>query len=675
MQNITATQIRNFTIAGHSGTGKTSLADIMLYKGGMVERSGSVEQGNSASDFRPEEKERQSSIYASQLNCSWQNNHFFFNDTPGAPDFYGDALASVKVSDAALIVLHAEKGIDIGAARAWKAARESGIPAAFYINAMDAEQADYEGLLSDLQERYGSTSCIPFTVPVGSKGDFSGVVRVLSDADSPENLKEAVADYKETLMDTIAESDEELMNKYLEGEDLSEEEISRGLHQAVRDGDIIPVFAGSVEKDIGIDELMDGLGNLVPSPVDNKKVKLEEGEETCSEESEKALAFVYKSVADPYVGHMTIMRVYSGTLNADTELYNVSTGDKERLGTLLRLNGEKQENVSSAGPGEIVAAVKLKSAQLNHTVSTDSKASPIVPIEFPKPVMSYAVYPMQENEDEKINEALSRLVEEDPTLIIEHNPETGETVISGLGDQQLQNVFKRIKKNTKLDVDLRTPKVPYRETITQTGDAHYRHKKQSGGHGQFAEVYLRVEPLPDKEFEFGNEVVGGNIPKNLIPAVEKGVLEGMASGPLANCKVINLRAVVYDGKHHPVDSSEMAFKIAGRAALREAIESAKPQLLEPIMKLRIMFPDEYMGDVSGDLNSRRGRILGMDREEGMQVVNADLPMAEAFQYSNHLRSLTHGRGSFEMEFDRYEQVPSNVAQQIKESVAKAQVEE
>ena len=675
MQNITATQVRNFAIAGHSGTGKTSLADLMLYKGGMVDRQGGVDQGRSFSDFRAEEKERQSSIYATPLNCSWQNNHFFFNDAPGAPDFYGDALASVKASDAVLIVLHAETGIDIGAARAWKAAREAGAPVAFYINAMDAEQADYEGLLNKLQERYGSTTCIPFTVPVGSKSDFCGVVRVLSDTEIPEELKGTVDKYKEALMDTIAESDEELMNKYLEGEELTDEEISRGLHQAVKEGDIVPVFAGSVRQNIGVDELMNGIGSLFPSPVDNKTVKLADGEETCSDEPGKALAFVYKSVSDPYVGHMTLMRVYSGTLNADTDLYNVSTGDKERLGTLLRLNGEKQENISSAGPGELVAAVKLKSAQVNHTISTDSKASPIAPIEFPRSVMSYAVYSMAENEDEKINEALARLVEEDPTLTLERSPETRETVISGLGEQQLQNVFNRIKKSTKLEVDLRTPKVPYRETITQTGDAHYRHKKQSGGHGQFAEVYLRVEPLPDEEYEFGNEVVGGNIPKNFIPAVEKGVLEGMASGPLANCKVINLRAVVYDGKHHPVDSSEMAFKIAGRAALREAIENAKPQLLEPIMKLRIIFPDEYMGDISGDLNSRRGRILGMDREEGMQVVNADLPMAEAFQYSNHLRSLTHGRGSFEMDFDRYEQVPSNLAQQIKESVAQTQAEE
>lgn len=656
-------------MAGHSGTGKTTLAELMLHKGGVIQRPGDVEKGNSVSDFRPEEKEHQGSIYAAQMNCPWQEHHFFFNDTPGATDFFGETVASLKASDAAVIVLNAESDIEIGAVRAWKTAKDSGLPVAFFINRMDTEQADYDELLKSLQERYGSTVCIPFTVPVGSGSSFSSVVSVLRDSEVPEEQQEAVASYKEALMDTIAESDEELMTKYLEGHGLSEEEISRGLHQAIRAGDIIPVFAGSAAADVGVEELMNGIANLLPSPVDDRKVALREGELECAEEAGSSLAFVYSSVSDPYVGQMTIMRVFNGTVQADSDLYNVNTGDKERIGSLLHLNGAKQEQTESAGPGEIIGAVKLKSTRVNHTISSDSKSTPAAPVDFPKPVMSYAVYPAVQGEDEKINEALSRLVDEDPTLELKRNQETKETVLSGLGEQQLQNAIHRMKKSANVEVELRTPKVPYRETITTTGNASYRHKKQSGGHGQFAEVYLRVEPLPEAEFEFGNEVVGGNIPKNFIPAVEKGVKEAMQAGPLARCKVINLRAVVYDGKHHPVDSSEMAFKIAARASLREAMQNAKPQLLEPIMKLRIMFPEEYMGDISGDLNSRRGRILGMDREEGMQVVNAELPLSEAYQYANHLRSLTHGSGSFEMEFDRYEQVPANVAKQIQESVA------
>ncbi|MFW5996939.1 MAG: elongation factor G [Lentisphaeria bacterium] len=670
MKGTTATQIRNFTLAGHSGTGKTTLAELMLYKSGIIPKPGDVEKGTSVSDFRAEEKEHQGSIYAAQLHCPWQEQHFFFNDTPGATDFFGETVASLNAADAAVIVLNAESDVEIGAIRAWQTARDAGLPVAFFINRMDTEQAGYDGLLNSLQERYGSTTCIPFTVPIGSGGDLSGVVNVLRDTEVPENLQDAVASYKESLMDTIAESDEELMTKYLEGAELSEEEISRGLHQAIRAGEIIPVFAGSASQDIGVEEFMNGVGNLFPAPVDNRKVTLQDtGELECTEDAKASLAFVYKSVSDPYVGQMTIMRVFSGTLHADTDLYNVNTGDKERMGSLLRLNGAKQEQIETAGPGEILAAVKLKSTCVNHTISSDSKATPLAPIEFPKPIMSYAVYPAVQGEDEKINEALSRLIEEDPTLKLERTQETKETILSGLGEQQLQNAIHRMKKSTNSEVELCSPKVPYRETITTTGEASYRHKKQSGGHGQFAEVYLRVEPLEDSEFEFGNEVVGGNIPKNFIPAVEKGVKEAMTAGPLARCKVINLKAVVYDGKHHPVDSSEMAFKIASRAALREAIQNAKPQLLEPIMKLRIMFPEEYMGDITGDLNSRRGRILGMDRQEGMQVVNAELPLSEAYQYANHLRSLTHGSGSFDMEFDRYEQVPANVAKQIKEAVA------
>ena len=674
MKGINTDQIRNFVMAGHAGSGKTSLAEVMLYKSGIVNRLGKVDENTSVSDYRAEEQERKSSIYATPLHCGWKNAHFFFVDTPGYADFFGETLAAIDVADTVLITINASTGLEMGAIRAWKAAKEAGLPRAFVINGLDLEQADYQQTLASLRETYGATTCIPFTVPVGEKTDFSQVINVLTATDVPDELSDTVAEYKEALMDTVAESDEELMTKYLEGEELSEEEISRGLHQAVRQGDIVPIFATSAEKDVGVEELMNAVVNLFPDPTTGRTVKLNDGETEmeCAADSDESLGFVFKSVSDPFVGQLTFMRIYSGTFTADADIVNVSTGDKERTGSLLLVNGKNQENIDTAGPGEIVVTDKLKRTAINHTLASRQTDKLIAPIEFPRPVMSYAVYPVNKGDDEKINSFLARICDEDPTLNLDRNPETRETVLSGLGELHLQNAISRMKESAKVEVDLRTPKVPYRETITAVGDAHYRHKKQSGGHGQFAEVYMRVEPFTEEEYDFASEVVGGNIPKNFIPAVEKGVQEGRVSGPLANCKVINFRAVVYDGKHHPVDSSEMAFKIAGRAAFRDAINSGKPKLLEPIMKLRIMFPDEYMGDISGDLNSRRGRILGMDREEGLQVVNAEVPLAEAFNYATQLRSITQGRGTFEMDFERYETVPSNLQQQIQAAAAEAQ---
>jgi elongation factor G len=562
----------------------------------------------------------------------------------------------------------------MGTIRAWKTAKELGIPRAFYINGLDRDQADFAGTLNALQEAYGVTSCIPFTVPVGEKASLASVIHVLRGTDVPAEISEMVDKYRESLMDTIAESSEELMNKYLEGEELSDEEIAQGLHASIIAGDIVPVFAGSASQDIGVEELMNGIVNLFPSPEARGTVPLQDGELECKASGEP-MALVFKSVTDPFIGQLTFFRVYSGKFTSDSEAFNLTRNSKERMGSLLVVNGKEQKSSEEAGPGEIIAVAKLKNTGVNDTMAMKAGSRHFPAIVFPNPTMSYAVYPVKKGDDEKINGGLVRLAEDDPTIKVERNPETHETVLSGLGDQHLQNVINRLKSQFKVEVDLRTPKVPYRETITASGSAQYRHKKQTGGHGQFAEVHLRVEPFADGEFEFGNEVVGGNIPKNFIPAVEKGVVEAMVNGPLAGCKVINLKAVVYDGKHHAVDSSEMAFKIASRGAFRDAMKNAKPQLLEPIMKLRIAFPDEYMGDISGDLNSRRGRILGMDRDEGLQVVNAEAPLAEVFNYATQLRSITQGRGSFEMEFERYETVPANLVQKIQEEAAKAQEEE
>ncbi len=683
MKNCTTERVRNFVVAGHFGCGKTTLSDLMLHKSGVVNRVGSVEQGTSVSDFRPEEHEKRSSIYNGVLNCPWKEHHFFFIDTPGYADFFGETKAAISQADAVLLVVDAVNGIDMGTIRAWKAAAEYNIPRMFFINCLDRDQAKFDETLAQIQQNYGATTCIPFTVPVGGGESLSSVVHVLRDTEIPAEVEENVSKCKESLMDTIAESDEDLMNKYLEGEELSESEISAGLHEAIVSGDIVPVFAGSASRDIGVEQLMNGIANLLPSPLMGPPVAGREGELGRSDDG-AGVGFVFKTISDPFIGQLTLMRVYSGKFAADSDVFNLSRNNRERFGSLLHLTGKEQTAVDTAGPGEIVAIAKLKHTAVNDTLATASGAVELAPVEFPRPTLSYAVYAVKSGEEEKIAAGITRLIEEDPTIKLERNPETHETVLSGMGDQHIQNIVHRLRDTFKVEVDLRTPKVPYRETITDTGSAVYRHKKQTGGHGQFAEVHLRLEPLPEESrqseqggqsYEFANEVVGGNIPKNFIPAVEKGVVEALAKGPLAGCRVIDVKAVVYDGKHHPVDSSEMAFKIAARGAFRDAMQSARPQLLEPIMNLRIMFPEEYMGDISGDLNSRRGRILGMTREEGMQVLNADVPMAEVFNYSNQLRSITQGRGTFDMTFERYEAVPANLTQQIQAQAAKEQEEE
>jgi len=673
VKNCAVEKIRNFVLAGHAGAGKTTLTDLILFKAGVVSRLGSVDEETSVSDFRAEEQSRRSSIFTAVLHCDWEDHHLFFTDTPGYADFVGEAAAAIRVADMVIIVVDAATGIGPGTINAWRYARDNDIPRAFFITGVDREHADFEGVLDALQNNYGATVVVPFTVPVGAKADFSQVVSVFQSDDVPDEVGEMVEKYREALMDTVAESDEELMMRYLEGEELTQDEISAGLHEAIRTAAVVPVFAGSAGKDIGVDELLNGIVNLFPNPVAGNPIALTEGELERSADGD-AVGFVFKSVTDPFIGQLTFLRIYAGTLRSDSEAFNVNRNTKERLGSLLLINGKEQEQVDSVGPGEIVAIAKLKDTGISDTLTSKSGLAPIPGIIFPQPTMSQAVFAAAKGDEDKVSTGLHRLVSEDPTLSLDRNSETRQTVLAGMGDQHIATVISRLKSEFKVDVRLETPKVPYRETITGTGSAQYRHKKQTGGHGQFGEVHLRLEPLPDAEFEFANEVKGGNIPSNFIPAVEKGVVETMHDGPLAGCRVINLKAIVYDGKHHAVDSSEMAFKIAARGAFRAAMGNSNPILLEPIVRVKITFHEEYMGDISGDLNSRRGRILGMDREEGFQVLNAEVPLAETFTYASQLRSMTQGRGSFEMEFDRYEPVPPNLSQQIQEAAARAREE-
>ncbi len=666
-----AADIRNFVVAGHGGSGKTSLCDLMLYKAGAVPRHGSVEQKNSISDYMPDEHEKQSSIYAAALNCEWQDRHFFFIDTPGYGEFIGETIAAMSAADSALVVVDGVEGLQIGATRAWKIARSQNVPRFILINRLDRERADFQRVLAQLQDAYGKTVCVPMTLPVGSEAGFSQVVHVLRATEIPDEARADIEKYREMLMDTIAESDEALMEKYLEGEQLSDDEIANGLRSAIRSGDLVPVFAGSVTKDIGITELMNGVNNLFPNPLARENVEMADGESETISETESAKALVFKSIVDPFIGQLTFFRVISGQFKSDSEYYNVSTSCKERFGTIMLMNGKEQQAAVELGPGGIGAMAKLKNTHIGNTLGANSSTKALKPIEFPNTVMSYAVTAVKSGEEDKIAQGLNKLHESDPTMRVERHPETHEMLLSGMGDQHLANIVRKLKDNYKAEVALDLPKIPYRETITTNGEGHYRHKKQTGGAGQFAEVFLRVEPC-ETGYEFANAVVGGNIPKNFIPAVEKGVVAAMTRGPLVGCVVESIKVTVYDGKYHPVDSNEMAFKIAGRMAFRDAMSKARPVILEPMMQVKIFIPDEYMGDITGDLNQKRGRILGMGIEEGLQVVNAEVPLTEMAKYATELRSMTQGRGTFEMDFDRYEQVPSNVASEI---MAKHQAEE
>ncbi len=663
-----ALDCRNFVIAGHAGCGKTTLAELMLKKGGILARTGNIESRNTVSDFMAEEQERQSSIYASALNCKWKDCNLFFIDTPGYGEFVGEFIGSIRQADAALVVLDAVDGPQVGTARAWRIARKRDIPRFGLINRLDRDRADFTATLEQMRKNHGRNVVIPLYWPVGKESGFTGVVNVLFDKDIPSEIAAQVAECRTLWLDAIAETDDTLMERYLNGEEMSEEEIRKGLIKTVHSCRTIPVFAASTTKDIGIKELMDAVVDLFPTPLEYVTV---DGAKRDISDSAPATGIVFKSLNDPFSGQLAFIRTVSGCFKSDTDYANVSRGHKEHFGNLIFMNGKNQVPVKEAGPGAIFAVAKLKDTHIGDTVSTDTMAVPLPPTEYPGAVMAYAVTAAKPGDDDKIAQSLNKISECDPTVRLEHNEETREFLLWGMGDQHLSIIAKRLKEQFKTEAVFTIPKVAYRETITATGEGHYRHKKQTGGAGQFAEVYLKIMPN-ESGFEFANDVVGGAIPKNFIPAVEKGISETMSCGPLAGCQVERIKISVYDGKYHPVDSNETAFKIAGRMAFKDAMGKAKPVLLEPIVRVDVTAPDSYTGDLTGDLNHKRGRILGMGMDEGLSVISAEVPMAEMRKYATELRSMTQGRGSFSIRFLRYEQVPPNVAEEI---IAKHQAAE
>jgi elongation factor G len=661
--------VRNVMLLGHSSAGKTTLCDALLVKMGITEQAGSVANGTSFSDWTEEEISRKISVYVHpyvgtpKIKGDASAMKLVIMDTPGVDDFIGQRVAAGAVSDSALLVIDAAGGLLIGSYKAWQYCIENRKPRGIVITGLDKENVSFEKVLNDIQAIWGKL-CVPFTVIINGK-----VENVLN---SSENT---LIDYKNAIIEKAAETDDKLIEKYLNGEALSNEEVQKGMKSAVLSGALVPIFAVIATKDVGLNELLDGIYNLFPAPSD---IPLKDGKGKKIEVSSEGqlLAYVWRNVTDPFAGKLSYVRIYSGVLKEAVEVINVSKNSKEKIGAILQPSGKKAVPITEAHVGDIVALPKLKNVSVGDVLSSSSTPIHLASIPFPSPVVWMAVVPKNQADEDKISTALNRIVEDDPTLHIERIQETREFVLSGMGDAQLEVVRELIKKRAGIDIEFKVPKVVYRETCTGLGDGHYKHKKQSGGRGQYAEVYCKVQPRQsDDEEWFVDAIVGGVIPKNFLPACQKGFLEAMQHGVLAGFPVVNIKTTVYDGSYHEVDSSEIAFKIAAARALKDALQKAKPVLLEPIMTLKVSIPDHFMGDVNGDLNHKRGRIMGVDVENGLQVITAEAPQAEMFRYCSELRSMTGGRGSFEMKFARYDIVPSNIAQKVIAAAEKVKEEE
>lgn len=669
MKDIAVADVRNFVLLGHTGSGKTMLCDAFLCKLGLTDKMGQVSAGTSLSDFTEEEISRKISLYTQSFTGVFktkqgQKIEMAFVDVPGFDDFYGQVLCASRVADAALITIDATAGIQVGTNRAWRRCAALGLPRGIVITGLDRENADFAKILADVQKVWGP-KCVPVVFPTpGGMVEVLGVTTPAGATAPVGAVAETWQAYKSALIERAAETDDALLEKFLGGTELTADEIAKGLRAAVCAGNLIPVFAVMTPKDSGVNELLGGIVRLFPTPLE-RSVKDTSGTAINPAAEAPFVGVVWRHVTDPYAGKLSYVRIYGGTLKENTEIFNATKGQKEKIGILLQPQGRKPSPIMEAHSGDIVALPKLKNTGLNDVLCAVGQKVAFEPVVFPNPVVSVAVLARNQADDDKLGIALTRAVEDDPTLVVERHADTRETVLAGMGDAHLELVHELMKKRSNLDAEFKVPKVAYKETVTGHGDGHYKHKKQSGGRGQYAEVYCKVQAKrPDEEEWFDDAVVGGVIPRNFIPACEKGFLEAIPHGVLAGYPVVNVKVSVYDGSYHDVDSSEIAFKIAAARAFKEALVKAKPVLLEPIMTVRVMVPEQSMGDINGDLNHRRGRILGVDMEDGVQVITAEVPQAEMFRYSSELRSITGGRGSFEIKFARYDVVPSMIAQKV-----------
>ncbi len=691
MAEFTTTNIRNIALMGHGSEGKTTLTEAMLFAAGVTDRQGKVEDGTTVSDFDPEEKKRGFSISASYAPIPWAGKVINTIDVPGYFDFVGELMGPLRVVETAVIVIGGVNGLSVGAEKAWDYAGEHKLGRMFVVNQMDREHANFEKIVAQLREKYGS-SVVPILLPLGEGAGFKGVVNVLerkayegaykksTEVPVPAALESEINEAFEYLTEQAASADDELMMKYLEGEELTHDEIMEGFRKGMKDGSIVPVVACSALTGVGIARTMDLMAKYLPSPahegLHQTGTNPKTGEEVVREcrDEEPFSALVFKTIADPFVGKLSLFRVFSGMITGSTTLYNANKEKTEKAGGLFSLRGNKQTGVEKLHAGDLGALAKLQFTSTGDTLC--DPANPVVypQIVFPEPCFTKAVYAAKQGEEDKVFSGLNRLAEEDPSIRITKNAETTETELSGAGEMHLDVIRNKLASKFGANAVLQDPKIPYRETIRKTVKVQGRHKKQTGGHGQFGDVWIEFSPITDSDtdFEFVDAVVGGVVPRNFIPSVEKGLRENLVKGVLAGYPMVHIRAKLYDGSYHPVDSSEMAFKTAARIAYKKGCMDASPVLLEPIMHVEVLVPNEYMGDIMGDMNKRRGRIMGMNQKGNMQLLEAEAPQAEMFKYATDLRSMTQARGSFSMRFERYEEVPANEAQKI---IANAKIED
>ena len=680
MPVVDVDKLRNVVLLSHSGAGKTSLCEALLFTTKETTRLGNVEDGNTVSDYEPEEVKRSSSIQTTVIPCNWDGTKGNLLDTPGYDDFLGEDLCALRVAEGAVLLVAAPSGIEVGTERAWDLCQQRKLPRLVFVNKMDRDNADFHRTLGGLQDTFGR-KCVPLQIPIGSQQSFKGVIDLLNvPAEVPSELAQEVREARERLVEAVAETDDELATRYLEGEEISGEELVQALRNGVLAGEFVPVLAGSATGCIGVEELLVAMANYLPSPKEAGTI------EASSQSSQEAVdvepaadgplaALVFKTTADPFVGKLSYFRVYRGTFRSNSEVWNASKGQSERVGQLYSPRGKNQDPVPEIGAGDIGAVAKLADTVTNDSLCKRDQPITFEPTEFPRGNYTMGVFPKTKADVDKMSTALSRIVEEDPSLHLFREPDTGETLLSGLGDTHLDVTLDKIRRKFGTDLTLQLPLVPYKETITTVTQAEYKHKKQTGGHGQYGHVMLRLEPQEKGSgFQFGAEVVGGSVPKEYIPSVEKGVTKTLQEGVVAGYPVVNLRVVLYDGSYHDVDSSGISFEIAGSHAVRQGVSQGNPSLLEPIMKLSVRVPDSFTGDIMGDLNGKRGRILGMNPEGSFTTIEADVPQAELLRYSTELRSMTQGRGSYTGEFSRYEAVPFNIAQKIIDEAKKEKEE-
>ena len=688
MKQYSADKIRNIAIVGHGSSGKTSLTSAFLFDSKVTNRLTKVDKENTITDYDPDEKQRKISINSALCHFEWNDHKINLIDCPGYSNFLWDTRASLRAVDAGALVVCAVSGVEVGTEKCWEMLEELGLPRIFIVNKLDRENSDFSRTVNSIQDFFGRKA-VPVQIPIGSEQNFKGVIDLIEkkaylfeggetggfkQGDIPEDMKKEVEKKAEELTEMIAENDEQLMEKYFENGEFSAKELVDGFKKSVFERQIFPVFLASAEKNIGAHQILDGIVDLLPNPLERKEIKAEKGSVKLSADSPFS-SFVFKTISDPYTGRISLMRIFSGKVTGDSSVFNTGKDKNEKFNGLFFMQGKEQEEIESAGAGDIVGTAKLKVTATGDTLCDKGSNYQFKPINFPKPSISFAIKPKTREDEDKISQAVYRIKDEDPTAIIARDSETNELIISGNGQLHVEIITERLKKRFNVDVELKPPKISYKETIKGKSDVQGRYKKQTGGRGQYGDVHVKFEPLPrGKDFEFENKVFGGAIPKNYIPSVEKGIEESRKRGIIAGYPTVDFKAILYDGSYHEVDSSDIAFKVAASLAFKKGIKAAKPTILEPIMNVEVYTTETYMGDIMGNLNGRRGKVQGMEQKGNMRIIKAQVPMAEMLDFEPTLTSITGGRGSFIMEMSHYEEVPAHLQKDIiEESIREGRI--